>query len=170
MRLFLRLLTVLAAALGLATLVCGSPLSDPPPAGSACDASDDASAAPKFTDKGDGTVAWADPVLTLRYQKEGSSGTRTWEGAKKYCDTLDLAGLKWRLPARGDLESLIRDCLVDKCRMETPFTGPCGYYWTAEVEKADDPDSPAGFTDMGFGGSGFDTRHHEHHVRCVSGG
>ncbi|MBM4394196.1 MAG: DUF1566 domain-containing protein [Deltaproteobacteria bacterium] len=169
MRLFLRLLTVLAAALGLATLVCGSSLSDPPPAGTVCDASDDAPAAPKFVDKGDGTIARADP-RALRFQKEGASGTRTWEGAREYCDALDLAGLKWRLPARTDLESLIRECLVDRCRMEAPFTGPCGYYWTAEVEKADDADSPAGFTDMGFGGSGFDARDREHHVRCVSDG
>lgn len=163
MRAVPRILVTLVVA---ATGCVGDVLGESPPSGpSDCDVP---AATGKFTDRGDGTVGYTAPVIRTVFQKDSPGSDYTWNGANEYCEDLELAGLDWRLPERSELEGLLVDCPVEGCRMEATFEGSCNYYWASDEEKPGDPDSPRGFTDMGFGGSGFDGKGYEHAVRCVA--
>jgi hypothetical protein len=122
---------------------------------------------PDLVDHGDGTVEVAGAG---RFQRDAGRDERAWEQARRYCDELRLAGLTWRLPVRTELERITKSCpQPDGCRLQLPFTGPCGYYWAADPDEEREPGtSERGFTDMEFGGSGFDGPDLHHYVRCVA--
>jgi len=60
---------------------------------------------PAYRDNGDGTIT--DLNTGLMWQKTPDSGTRSWEDAKEYAQSLSLAGREdWRLPTIKELFSI----------------------------------------------------------------
>ncbi len=54
---------------------------------------------------------WVDTKSNLMWQNGKLAKEKTWEDAKKYCNTLVLDGFSdWRLPTIEELRSLIRGC------------------------------------------------------------
>ncbi len=71
----------------------------------------------------DGTCAlmtWVDEGSNLEWEVSHSCVQPTWEGAKTYCDNLELDGSDWRLPTINELRSLVRGC------WDSYSAGACG--------------------------------------------
>lgn len=58
-----------------------------------------------FLDNGDRTIT--DNATGLLWQKEDSKSAMDWKSALLYCEGLDLAGEKWRLPNAKELQSIV---------------------------------------------------------------
>ena len=98
-------------------------------------------------------VSWVDPATGLTWQNPAADGTMSLAQATAHCDSLQLAGSRWRLPSVGELRSLIRGCPLtetggvcnvapddclgwgcpsQKCEGCSPKEGPAnGCYWPA---------------------------------------
>ncbi len=90
---------------------------------------------PRFTDNADETVT--DNLTGLMWAKNANiDGTRTWNDAVDYCNTLDYAGYNdWRLPNVRELYSLIDISEHTPGLPEgNPYTGiQNGYYWSSST-------------------------------------
>jgi hypothetical protein len=61
--------------------------------------------AANVTERGDGTLFGTE--TSLAWQQQDDAKSRTWETAKRYCDTLSLGGhYDWRLPDLKELKSI----------------------------------------------------------------
>jgi formylglycine-generating enzyme required for sulfatase activity len=162
-RVLLKTLSTLGLSLLLATLVCvGEEVPTPVPPDT-CELVDTG----RFADNGDGTLSRVDAKVDLLYAREAAPDSMSFEDAKAWCDKLDLAGRKWRLPTLDEVRWLVHDeCTVKGCRMDQKFAGPCAYYWA--LDQAPPCGSDRGIADMGFGALGYDNATFSHAVRCVA--
>jgi cytochrome c553 len=85
---------------------------------------------PQLTDNADGTVTDAQTSLTWQQQ---TAPKMPWEAGLNYCENLDLAGRKWRMPNFKELISV-----ADYTRMTPsidaemfPETNTDSFYWTS---------------------------------------
>lgn len=89
--------------------------------------------APRFVDKGDGTVV--DAVTGLVWQRQPSSAKRNWANALAYCRELALGGVKdWRLPNVNELAVLCDKSapVVSDSLNSSGFAGILAQdYWTS---------------------------------------
>ena len=86
-----------------------------------------------YVDKGDGTVL--DNRTGLTWQQSDDGMCYNWDGAKSYCAGLTLAGGDWRLPSRGELDSLSTGLApIDRsvfAGKACPLSGAYYAYWTS---------------------------------------
>ena len=149
-----------------------------------------------WKDNGDGTVR--DNRSGLYYQKcsyglnndancSGTIGTINWQNSLSYCDTLALAGRKWRLPNINELIAL-----ADLTQTAAPFVNatyfpgvpidgaypvPIYYYWSSTTMAANGFYSHLlNFSQLSV--AGMDTKRNANNLgnptyyylaRCVSG-
>lgn len=102
---------------------------------------------PSYTDNGDGTIK--DNVTGLTWQKD-DGGEMTWEMSADYCESLSLAGVKWRLPDPYELFGILDHSLVNPALDATYFTKTKAEYWWSNSERFDD-DTKAWATNAGGG-------------------
>lgn len=78
-----------------------------------------------------------DKVTNLVWQSDGGSqaGFQTFEEAKAYCDGVTEAGLKWRLPTRIELVTLLDNTADAGSYVEPPFALKAGPYWTSSLVR-----------------------------------
>ncbi|WP_299982112.1 DUF1566 domain-containing protein [Desulfobacula sp.] len=86
----------------------------------------------ELIDNGDGTVT--DTKTGLMWQK-AVAGTKTWEAALAYCETLGLAGHSdWRLPNRSELKSLFDSIYDNPSINKTVFPDAMSSgYWSSDA-------------------------------------
>lgn len=83
-----------------------------------------------YTSGGDGTVK--DDVTGLTWQA-GYMDEKTWYEAKNYCDSLTLAGKRWRLPLTHELRSLVNYSVVDPSIDISAFPDtPSDWFWSSK--------------------------------------
>lgn len=104
----------------------------------------------------------------LRWQRAPSTTTRTWDGAKNYCDGLTLGGFAdWRLPTFIELSSIIDWSRTQPAIDTTFFGGPSGStdgrYWTATPSTS----TVAWSRDFYSGARSFTAKTTPLAVRCV---
>ncbi len=98
--------------------------------------------AKSYTDRGDGAIT--DNVTGLVWAHE-SSTPLSWKNAETYCNTLETAGLDWRMPRRHELQTLVDYGAATKVLIDTNvFDGPedTAPYWTG-TEFAGSPTTVA---------------------------
>ncbi len=86
----------------------------------------------ELIDNGDGTVT--DTKTGLMWQK-AEAGTKPWEAALAYCETLGLAGHSdWRLPDRSELQSLFDSIYNNPSINKTAFfDAMSSAYWSSNT-------------------------------------
>jgi len=95
---------------------------------------------PQLSDNQNGTVT--DDVTGLIWQ-QATTNNHTWEGALQQCNSLDLAGKKWRLPSYPELISVL-DYTRTRPAIDTSiFTenDTTGFYWTSTSDVIDGTNS-----------------------------
>ncbi|MDX1960245.1 MAG: DUF1566 domain-containing protein [Leptospiraceae bacterium] len=129
----------------------------------------------KYKDNGDGTVT--DKTTGLIWQKcsigqtdntcEGEAKVFNWEDAIKECESLKLAGKKWKLPSIEQLETLFDR--NNSPNIDTNFfpNTVSNYYWSSTT-LASFSDGAWG-VDFDDGNVGYNSDTNNYHVRCVSG-
>lgn len=123
-----------------------------------------------YRDNGDGTVT--DRNTGLMWQQDDAHNARTysWQRARNYCEILNLARhTDWRLPAIGELASLINIGKYNPAIDTTYFPGCLSdYYWSGT------PYSPRADYAWGayfsMGNVGYGSKRYAYYVRCVRGG
>jgi hypothetical protein len=162
MRVLLKLLAILVLALFMASLVCSGGEFDP------LGMNDHVQGA-VFEDPADGTLIERHPARSPVWQKVASGRAMTWADAVEYCGRLPVAGRTWRLPERAELETLVTGMGGGECKMALPLQGPCGFYWASDAGAREGGDATnRGFTDMRFGGSGYEDAGRSLFVRCIA--
>lgn len=88
-------------------------------------------------------LLWEQKRPPTRAGCSGEEGRCKWEEAKAYCEHLELAGLRWRLPTKIELESLVDETRLkpnvkDGASIDVEyFPGtPQDYFWTASETLA----------------------------------
>lgn len=111
-----------------------------------------------------GTVV--DKKTQLTWEQNPPTSTFTFDEAKVYCDTLTLAGLKWRLPSMKELQTIVDETLVDPSIDPTAFPKTQNDdYWTSSIYK---PDTTQAWTlHADFGGTSHSPFSFPRYVRCV---
>lgn len=128
----------------------------------------------RFVDNGNGTIY--DRVTNLTWQKcsrgqdvlkcSGVLTTSNWSGALSYCNTLNLAGSKWRLPNRNELASIIDLSGVEPTLNNKMFPNtPEVYYWTSTTFQQ--VYTSAWVVNFGNGVVNFNVKTLPNYVRCV---
>lgn len=82
-----------------------------------------------YADLGNGVVL--DKLTRLRWQKVPSPVKWNWDQAHGYCDTLKLAGAKWRLPTRIETISLVDFTRTGPAIDKGVFSSPSNFFHTA---------------------------------------
>ncbi|MBI5186160.1 MAG: DUF1566 domain-containing protein [Nitrospinae bacterium] len=134
---------------------------------------------PSYTDNGNGTVT--DNVTTLIWQQQDDDVGRTWDEAKTYCDSLELAGYTdWRLPSIMEIYSIMNYGTYNPAIDSTyfPNTQPSdpnidADFWSSTPMAGDDSQARA----AGFGNAntfdmapGYEKKSDTNYARCVRGG
>jgi hypothetical protein len=122
-----------------------------------------AAAAPRFSARGDGTVA--DAATGLVWQ-QGATAGRTWDEARATCATLPLAGGRWRLPDMKELQTIIDESRADPAVDQTLFPETASEGFWAATPLADTP-SAAWFVSFAAGIAYNSRVDHLYNVRCV---
>ena len=87
-----------------------------------------------FGNNGDGTVT--DQDTGLMWQRAEVTNT-TWGDSLSYCNTLSLAGRKWRLPSIRELTSLVDYSLTSPAMNTTIFSySGAETYWSATTDTS----------------------------------
>ena len=108
-----------------------------------------------------------DNYTGLIWQREDDGTKRTWKEAKKYCNNLSLAGLKWRLPTQKELFYLT-DVSKYKPAIDTNyFKVKNNYYWSSTPYKDDSSNAWNVLFLNGYGGLNY--KNVRNYVLCVSG-
>jgi hypothetical protein len=105
-----------------------------------------------------------DSRTQLTWQRNLPVADYTWEEAKAYCDGLELADTSWRLPSKGELETLVDDTRTapPSAHPELSRTLPA-FYWTATAVSGSDRMWQVNFID----GSSVAQGPPEAYVRCI---
>jgi hypothetical protein len=118
-----------------------------------------------------GFVVANDTVLdqrtNLRWQREVSPSTNSWNAAKAYCTSLDVGGFSsgWRLPTRDELHTLVDRTAHPTIDSSAFPQTPGDWFWTSSAGTVEGKDVWwfVSFADGSFGsGTSGPT-----HVRCV---
>ena len=121
----------------------------------------------EMVDNGDGTVT--DTKIGLMWQK-AAAGTKTWEAALAYCETLVLAGHSdWRLPDQSELQSLFDSTYDNPSINRTAFPNDTSSLYWSSTTDADNADYA--WTVYFLDGSAYSNdKHTKKDVRAVRGG
>jgi hypothetical protein len=97
----------------------------------------------------------------------------TWDEAKNYCARLTLAGRRWRLPSKIELESIIDTSMGPPTLLEPDFPGlRYGIFWTSSIASGIQTDkgpmTKAWNVEFYEGKSGFTDPPQPGAVRCVA--
>jgi hypothetical protein len=135
---------------------------------------------PSYTDNGNGTVT--DNVTSLVWQQQDDDVGRTWDEAKSYCGSLELAGYTdWRLPNITEIGSIINYGTYNPGIDSTYFPNTKSNdpnidtdFWSTTPWVGDDTKVwVAGFGNANtfFMGIGWDLKSdNTNYTRCVRGG
>jgi hypothetical protein len=111
--------------------------------------------------------SWVDSKTGLEWQRE-SPGEMTWDQAKSYAQSLQLAGKGgWRLPSLAELESLLdRSRYRPVVREEVPFRDTRSYWSSTTFQE----ETGAAWIVMFEGAYVLSYyKSNRYHVRCVRG-
>lgn len=128
-----------------------------------------------YTDNGDGTVV--DNTTGITWQKcnmgqegknceTGNSESTQWEKAIEYCNNLNLAKRKWRLPLQKELLTLVEYGINNPAFAIAGFLNTDFSYWSANTYAGDT--NKAWRINFSDGDSGSNFKQNSYYVRCVS--
>jgi hypothetical protein len=131
-----------------------------------------------FTDNKNGTVTDKETKLTwmkctlgmVGYLSEcvGEATRLNWEDAIKKCDSLDLAGKKWRLPKLNELQSIINNKYNYPIIDSTVFPNTISnYYWSSSTYAQNT--NNAWVVLFSYGVVSYYNKPSNYYVRCVTG-
>ncbi len=118
-----------------------------------------------YVDNGNGTIT--DKKTNLTWQK-GEQGKKRWEVARRFCDTMELAGYDdWRMPSKKELISLVERNMFNPSidRRFFPDAQPVDYWTTSQGTVS--VGSAAWLVNFGYGDTHFFNKSNEYAVRCV---
>jgi hypothetical protein len=116
------------------------------------------------------------PSTQLEWTKRPTKEEVEWGTARSYCESLELAGGKWRVPTYKELWRLLSDRVAgDSPSFSVPGLDS-GEYWTSTPGEPyalgkESPKEPSMKTlDFTWGRDGTSQYMFPHYVRCVRGG
>ena len=107
-----------------------------------------------------------DSATHLNWQQASSGALYNWDDAARYCATLELHGMGWRLPTIKELQTLVDEGAAMPATDSVAFPNTeSEYYWTSSqvVSFANE----AWAVSFAYGFDAFFDVHSEHRVRCV---
>ncbi|MBQ4438914.1 DUF1566 domain-containing protein [bacterium] len=112
-----------------------------------------------------GEVVVKDSTTGLMWQKTYPTGTKSWQSALKYCESLVYAGYDdWRLPNKNELASLVN---YDKSA--APYSDfpdmPSEYFWSSSTHVGNT--SYAWYVSFNYGNVSYNGKTNGSSVRCV---
>jgi hypothetical protein len=107
-----------------------------------------------------------DSATRLSWQQSSAGMVYTWDDAARYCATLDLHGMGWRLPSVKELQTVIDETRAMPAVDVVSFPETASdYYWTSsQVARFA---NEAWAVSFAYGYDGFFDVHTLQHVRCV---
>jgi len=107
-----------------------------------------------------------DTATRLSWQQSSSGMTYNWDDAAKYCSTLDLNGMGWRLPTVKELHTLVDPTKASPAADAVSFPDMASeYYWSSS--QVANFGNEAWAVSFGYGYDGYFDVHSKQRVRCV---
>lgn len=108
----------------------------------------------------------SDSATRLSWQQSSAGMMYTWDDAARYCATLDLHGMGWRMPSVKELQTLVDETMAMPAidSVSFPDTSPENYWSSSQVVSFS---NDAWVVSLAYGYDLFFDVHSLQHVRCV---